>query len=78
MPRLLSRAASVLSCRVFTPTRAASTPLPLAYPGCINVPTSARHVGCLGVKPAAGRRATSDFSCDLIDKRTEGPLWGAS
>ena len=26
------------------------------------------------VKPAAGRRATSDFSCGLIDKRTEGPL----
>ena len=26
------------------------------------------------VKPAAGRRATSDFSCDLIDKRTEGSL----
>ena len=26
------------------------------------------------VKPAAGRRATSDFSCGLIDKWTEGPL----
>ena len=26
------------------------------------------------VKPAAGHRATSDFSHDLIDKRTEGPL----
>ena len=26
------------------------------------------------VKPAAGRRATGDFSCDLINKRTEGPL----
>ena len=34
-------------------------------------------VGCLvyiDVKPAAGRRATSDFSCGLIDKQTEGPL----
>ena len=27
-----------------------------------------------GVKPAAGRRATSDFSCGLIDKWTKGPL----
>ena len=26
------------------------------------------------VKPAAGHRATSDFSCGLIDKQTEGPL----
>jgi hypothetical protein len=26
------------------------------------------------VKPTAGRRATSDFSCDLIDKQAEGPL----
>ena len=31
----------------------------------------------VGVKPAAGRRATSYFSCDLIDKRAGGPL-GAS
>ena len=28
----------------------------------------------VNVKPAAGRRATNDFSCDLIDKRTKGPL----
>jgi hypothetical protein len=29
----------------------------------------------IAVKPAAaGRRATSNLSCDLIDKRTEGPL----
>ena len=27
-----------------------------------------------GVKPAAGLHATSDFSCNLIDKRSEGPL----
>ena len=26
------------------------------------------------VKPAAGRCATSDFSCELINKRAEGPL----
>ena len=46
--RPFSCATSILSCRVFTPTCAASTPLPLAYPGCIDVPTYARHVGCLG------------------------------
>ena len=59
MPRLLSRAASVLSCHVFTPTRAASTPHPLAYPGCIDVLTYARCVRCLGPhqRPSTARCA---------------------
>ena len=47
MPHPLSHAMSVLLCCVFTPTCATSTPLPLAYPSCIDVPTSVCHVGCL-------------------------------
>ena len=59
MPCLLSCAASVLSCHIFTPTHAASTPLPLAYPGCIDIPTSACRVGCLGhrQRPSTARCA---------------------
>ena len=45
---ICSCAASVLPCRFFTPTRTASTPLPLAYPGCIDILTYACRVGCLG------------------------------
>jgi hypothetical protein len=33
-----------------------------------------RAATCALVKPAVGRRATSDFSCDLINKQAEGPL----
>ena len=32
------------------------------------------RIGCASVKPAAGRRATSDLGCELIGERTEGPL----
>ena len=35
---------------------------------------SSTTLHCYSVKPAAGRRATSDFSCELIDKRAKGPL----
>ena len=37
-------------------------------------PTPEQGIAYLDVKPAVGRRATGDFSCDLINKRTEGPL----
>ena len=58
VPCPLSHAASVLMPRPFSchvrspmlllhPTHAASTPLPLAYPGCIDVPTYVRCVRCL-------------------------------
>ena len=43
---LLSYAMSILLCHIFTPTCAASTPLPLAYPSYIDILTSVRRVGC--------------------------------